>query len=598
MQRDEEVLERVPQVWRAVFDAAHNGIMIVNRQGRIVVYNRAARRMLGGVGQRIVGRHFKEVRPEAWADIKKILTTATPQLGKPVSFPNATIVANRSPIIMNGEVVGVISVFQDISAYEAMVEELKGYKRLLREMEAIFESSSDGLYITDGQANTIRVNTAYERITGLNREELVGRNMHELVARGFFDQSVTLEVLRTGRQVTIMQSIKGGEKQVMVTGTPFFDEDGEIELVVTNVRDMTMLKRLEAELERSKRVSSRYYQSLMEHQKYEYALEEMVVRSRAMSQVVRKAVKVSGVDAAVLIHGESGVGKSLLARLIHQMSPRKDRPFVKINCGAIPASLMESELFGYTEGAFTGAAKGGKAGLIEAAHTGTVFLDEVGELTPAMQVKLLEVIEEKTFTRVGDTRPTKVDVRIIAATNRDLKKLIARGRFREDLYFRLNVIPIHIPPLRERREDIPALAMRMLESFNRRMGTSKRLAPEVMDRLVSYDYPGNVRELINLLERMVVMSEGEVITLEDLPGELREQEVGEELGKGGMTLKAAVEALERRMIAQALERWGSPRRAAMELGVHPSTLWRKMVRYGLSTPIAQTQRNCISATKH
>jgi transcriptional regulator with PAS, ATPase and Fis domain len=240
---------------------------------------------------------------------------------------------------------------------------------------------------------------------------------------------------------------------------------------------------------------------------------------------------------------------------------------------------MESELFGYVKGAFTGAAPEGKAGLIQMGHSGTVFLDEVGDLKPAMQVKLLEVIEDKTFTRVGGTKPSSVDVRLIAATNRDLKEMVVRGEFREDLYYRLHVIPIHIPPLRERREDIPALALNLLEKFNRSMGLNKRLSPEVLDRLMLYHYPGNVRELINLLERMMIMSDGQLVTLDDLPGDLRRPSPAlADPVEEGISLKAAVEALERRMILGAIKRHGAVEPAARALGVHPSTLWRKLAR--------------------
>ncbi len=457
-------LYQIPSLFVSILDCSYNGIVIIDSAGIVVVYNQAAARMLRGEQGSPIGRHFSEVLPETWPDLKDILETGRPQIGRRIVLPHANIIANRNPIVMDGRVVGVISVFQDISEYEAIISELQGYKELHRELEAIFESSYDGFYITDGKANTIRVNSAYERIAGLSRKDLIGRNMRDLVKEKVFDHSVTLAVLEKRAQVTLMQNIKGN-KQVMVTGTPIFDDGGAIALVVTTVCDITLLNKLRAELEESRRLSTRYYQSILEQEKYEHALQDMVIKSSAMSQVVQKAVKVAGVDTSVLLYGESGVGKSMLARIIHLMSARKERPFVKINCGTIPESLMESELFGYAKGAFTGASPEGKAGLIEAGHTGTVFLDEVGDLTPAMQVKLLQVIEEKTFTRVGSTKPTSVDVRLIAATNKDLMELVRTGGFREDLYYRLNVIPIHIPPLRMRREDIPALAMNILEKF-------------------------------------------------------------------------------------------------------------------------------------
>ena len=569
-----------------VTDASHNGIVIIDRKGLILVYNVAARRMLGDDDTSPIGRHFSEIRPETWPDLENILETGRPQLGKKIVFPQATIIANRSPIILNGKVEGVISVFQDISEYEAMISGLHGYKKLHRELEAIFESSFDGLYITDGNANTIRVNNAYERITGLKREDLIGRKMQDLVEEGVFDHSVTLDVLEQRGQVTIMQKIKG-DKHLLVTGTPIFDDEDKVALVVTNVRDITLLNSLQSQLEETRRLSSRYYQSFMEQEKFQHDLQDIVVKSASMFQTLQKAIKVAAVDSSVLLSGESGVGKSMLARIIHLISPRKEKPFIKINCGAIPDSLIESELFGYTKGAFTGAAPEGKAGLIEVAHTGTVFLDEVGELTLAMQVKLLEVIEDKMFTRLGATRPTSVDVRIIAATNHDLKELVQDGRFREDLYYRLNVIPIHIPPLRDRRDDIAALALNRLEKFNQSSSHYKRLDPAVMDRLTRYNYPGNVRELINIMERIMIMSDGHLISLSDIPEELRESaSTTVDPFEEGVTLKKALEVMEGRIIEGALRKHKSLSTTARALNVHPTTLWRKMAKLGVSKNVA------------
>ncbi len=579
----------IPVSWSDILDASHNGIVIINRDGVILLYNKAARKMLGNEAKSPVGRHFAEIRPETWGDLKSILESGEPQVGKKIVLPQATIIANRNPIVVNGRVLGAISVFQDISEYEALISGLQGYRKLHRELEAIFESSFDGLYITDGKANSIRVNTAYERITGLKREDLLGRNMIDLVKEGVFDHSVTLDVLEQRDQVTIMQKIKS-DKHLLVTGTPIFDDEEKIALVVTNVRDITLLNDVRDQLEESRRLSSRYYQSLLELEKFQHHLQDLVVKSSSMIQTVRRAIKVAAVEASVLLYGESGVGKSMLARIIHLISPRKERPFIKISCGAIPDSLIESELFGYTKGAFTGASPEGKAGLIEVGHTGTVFLDEVGDLTPATQVKLLQVIEDKMFTRLGGTRAISVDVRIIAATNQNLKDLVQKGRFREDLYYRLNVIPIHIPPLRERRDDITALALNRLEKFNRASRCSKRLDPAVMDMLVQYDYPGNVRELINIMERMMIMSEGNLISISDLPGELREQTPAHfDPFDEGSTLQEAVRKIEAHVIRGALHRHKSIAMAARALDIHPTTMWRKMLKLGISKTDARMQ---------
>jgi PAS domain S-box-containing protein len=578
-------LNKPPQLWSHIIDAIHNGVVVIDDKGIIIVYNQASRRIFGDGDRPIIGRHFSEIRPEAWKDLSDILKSGRHQLGRKIILPEATIIVNRCPITVEGKIVGVISVFQDISEYETIISELQGYQKLHQELDAIIESSHDGLYVTDGQANTLRVNRAYERITNLSRKNLIGQNMKELVSQGVFDHSVSLEVLEKRTQVTIMQHV-AGDKQVMVTGAPIFDESGDILFIVTSVRDITELNELRLKLEESRRLNTRYYQALLENDEIEHVLRGMVFKDKAMLQVLHKAIKVCKVETTVLLSGESGVGKSMIARIIHQMGPRKDRPFVKINCSTIPESLMESELFGYKKGAFTGADPNGKAGLIAAGHTGTVFLDEIAELSPAMQVKLLEVIDEKMFTPIGDTKAVTVDVKIIAATNRNLKEMMQKDIFREDLFYRLNVVPIKIPPLRQRRDDIPALALNILNKLNRSSGQNKKLNPQVLDRFCCYHFPGNVRELIAIMERMFILCEADQIGLIDLPGELKRVPAMTDDGAlTHMPLKEALAALEVQMIKKALERKQTEAAAAQALGIHPTTLWRKIIKHGLRTPL-------------
>ena len=569
-------------------DASHNGIMVVNHEGTILIYNKAARRIFNEGDADPVGKNIKDMRPRAWAEMKGILVTGESQIGIKLSLPEATIIANRTPLYTNEKIAGVVSVFQDVSEHEKLISQLQNYQKLHDELDGIFESSYDGLYITDGDANTLRINKSYERITGLSRDDLIGKNMKSLVEDHVFDHSVTLEVLHKKEPITMVQKVTGG-KQLIVTGTPVFSDDGQISVVVTNVRDISELIDLRMQLDETRKMSSFFYESLQEYHDVDHALQDLVVKSQAMTQVVHKAIKVARVEASVLITGESGVGKSMLAKLIHKMSPRKEHPFVKINCGSIPESLMESELFGYKPGAFTGASAKGKTGLIEAAHKGTVFFDEIAELKPEMQVKLLEIIEEKNFKRVGSTHTRSVDVHIVAATNQNLSERIREGLFREDLFYRLNVVPISIPPLRERREDIPALADSILEKFNRAKKQKKRFDSVTLELLRQYDYPGNVRQLINTIERMIILSDGQSLVPTDLPSEIRAYcTFHTDIVSEQTPLKMALENYESGLLQQVLDKSTSINHAAKLLKIHPTTLWRKMGKFNLHHPHSLT----------
>ena len=569
---------------RCIFDASHNGIMVIDQTGTIILYNQSAGRVLKRNPGLLIGRHIDKVSPETCPDFKQILETGIPQIARKVTIGESTIIANRTPIKFNGKIAGVLSIFQDSFEYEKIITELEGYKRINKELDAIIDSSYDGLYITDGKANTLRVNKAYERISGLKSKDLVDHNMHELVEKGFFNQSVTLEVLKTRKSVTIMQDILGGKK-VMVTGNPIFNENGtEIILVLTNVRDITELDSLRKQLEDSRQISERYLSELKELRLHTLKNHNFVVKSEKMENIVHMAVKVSEVDTSILITGETGVGKGLLAKIIHNNSHRSEKPFLKINCGAIPETLLESELFGYNRGAFTGARTNGKPGLFEVADGGTILLDEVDELPFQLQVKLLGVLDDKQVTRLGSTKPYDVDVRIIAATNVDLKQMVDEKKFRKDLFFRLMVIPIQIPPLRERKEDIFHLINLFLEKFNRSFKKKKRIMRDALDLLMLYNYPGNIRELQNIIERLVVMSESDLISADYISLYILEKESAYQLDQGHkmtLNLKRILGITEASMIKDAIQKYGTTYKAAKHLGVNQSTVVRKMRKYNI-----------------
>lgn len=447
-------------------------------------------------------------------------------------------------------------------------------------LDAIMDFSFDGLWISDGRGKILKINKASEKINGVKAKDVVGKNVRELVKRGFFDKSVTLEVIEKKSSVTVLQKVKNG-KTILVTGNPIFNKEGDMELVVVNERDITYLDEIRNKLRESEILTEKYKFELSLMQLKD-AQEDIVFRSKAMESVIQTVFRVCKVECCVLLLGESGVGKSLIAKLIHKYSPRNNGPFMCISCGAIPESLMESELFGYEKGAFTGANEGGKPGILELANKGTVFLDEIDELPLHLQPKLLHFLEEKEILRVGGTKYKKIDARVIAATNKDLEGLVKEKKFRKDLFFRLNVVPIYIPPLRERPEDIPYLILFFLNKYNKKYKKKVSISPDAVDTLLKYQFPGNVRELANLIERLTVLMEDGEIKPRDLPEYVRAStNTFFSTQKEEFSLKEMVERLECSLIKKAIEKYGSQRKAAESLGVDQSTISRKMKKYGI-----------------
>lgn len=561
----------------AILASAHNGIIAIDAASRIVVFNRAAERLTGIAASEALGRPIESVLPES--DLPRVLRTGRAETSQRKHIRGRTVVSNRAPIIQDGRIIGAVAVFQDLSELESISAELETTKRLLAQLESVIESSYDGIYLTDGQGITLRVNRAYEEITGFRASELVGRSMRDLVAEGYFSESVTLRVLAERKPVTITQRLKSG-KEVLVSGSPVFDERGEIVMVVTNVRDITRLNALQRQLQEAEATKEVYMEQLTG---LTLSLPgPPVARSAAMREVLHLAARVARYPTTVLIQGETGVGKEVVAGYIHRQSPRRHGPLIKVNCGGIPPSLAEAELFGYQAGAFTGASSRGKPGLVELADGGTLVLDEVDSLPPEVQVKLLRVLQDREVMRLGATQARRVDVRIIALTNKDLEQLVNRGAFREDLYYRLNVVQITIPPLRERPEDVEALLEYYLDYFCHEYGVSKRLSLEVRDVFRRYQWPGNVRELRNLVENLVVSTPDERITMEHLPRRMVEGVMGsgqpQVVVTGIMPLRAARAELERQLLTKAVETFGSLRRAARYLGMNHATLARKVRR--------------------
>ncbi len=425
-------------------------------------------------------------------------------------------------------------------------------------LEIIFDNLYNGIYVVDGQGTTIGVNKTFEELSGFTNAELIGRNLYDLVGKdNYFSGAASLLVLERKRPVTATYTTSTN-RRFLVKGRPIFDANGDIEYVINTIWDLTVVQYsqpIDADTARNQMLSE----------------DELVTCSDSMMAVIDLALRVAATDSTILLNGESGVGKSLLAKTIHRSSERKNKPLLQINCAAIPESLIESELFGYEPGSFTGADSKGKSGLLEMAQGGTVFLDEISELPLHLQSKLLGVIQDKEFFRVGGRQVQKVDIRLIAATNKDLAELVSAGRFREDLYYRLNVVPITLPPLRERKEDIPPLVQHFTEKYNRRYNSYKKFSESLINQMVGMTWKGNIRELENVVERSIVTTAGDYIT----PEKVRIPGIGKTIPKG-MGLKKLLAEREREILLQARDQFHTTRRIAAALGISQASVARKL----------------------
>lgn len=453
-----------------------------------------------------------------------------------------------------------------------------------RDLEQVFVHSYDELFVVNEKGVILWVNNACERLHGVRAEELQGKSFLDFERGGLFRPvSVVGPALRDKRRVSLIQEADDC-RLLIATASPIMDEYGNVTRIIGNAIDLTDLADLNEMLNLGRR-GQQYGPGPIAPEALLSNADGIVACSQGMKSALALARRAARSDCTVLLRGESGVGKDVLARFIHRASHRRTRPFIKINCGAIPENLLESELFGYEEGAFTGAARSGKAGLFEVAWGGTLFLDEIAELPLASQAKLLQVIDEKKFRRVGGTRDLKVDVRYIAATNQNLPEYVRNGRFREDLFYRLNVVPITIPPLRERQEDVPPLTAYYLERANLKYRSNKTLGAEVLELFKKHEWPGNVRELENLIERLVVTVEDDLILLHHLPEEFHSP-----LSKGSVTidavvpLKQAVSELERQLVEMAWRMCGNTYKVGRLLGISQPTAARKVRKYIVACP--------------
>lgn len=461
---------------------------------------------------------------------------------------------------------------------------MTGYKLIVDhydELLKILDCIKVGVYITDGHGNTLLLNKESEKTGGMSREELRGKNMKELIEIGYVEESSVLKALKSHSEENIIQKLGEGG-QLYITGVPLI-KNGRIDLVICTERDITETINLKELLKETEKMAEKYESELEYLRKKSVNNEEEIVcKSFEMKEVLEKAVRIAQLDTTVLLTGESGTGKELIANVIFKNSSRRDHSFIKINCAAVPETLLESEFFGYEKGSFTGADKNGKAGIFELAKGGTLFLDEIGDLPIRMQSKLLRVLQEKEIFRIGGKENIPVDARIIAATNIDLKKAIQVGRFREDLYYRLNIVPIDIPPLRIRKSDIEQLALHFIKKFNKAYKMEKVISKDAIYILENYDWPGNVRELSNVIERIMVGYDGNEITRFQVERQLPHNEKIEQSQNRPLkgSLQNMVDQYEKEILIDLLKQ-NNATDAAKILNVNKSTISRKIKKYGI-----------------
>ncbi|MEN6483363.1 MAG: sigma 54-interacting transcriptional regulator [Syntrophobacteraceae bacterium] len=574
-----------------ILNASSNGVIATDASGIIVYASRQVEQSLGFSIEEILRLKITDVLPFSGPLVMEALRTAKPLPDGHILGQDMGLMMTISLIWQLEQLKGAVCSFQSMEQFGLSAPELETYKSLNKQLNAIFESSSDGIWVCDGQGKVINLNSASEKLNGVRACDMMGRNIADIMAGGLFDRSVTIEVLQTRRQVSVMQFIRRTGRTLLVTGTPVFDEDGSICMVVVNERDMTQLNGLRERMEQSRMETEKYRDELAEMIAMDLERQQIVAENGSMRQVLEVALKVARLEISnVLLLGESGTGKGLLAKFIHKNGKRSKKPFIAINCAALPESLLEAELFGYEKGAFTGAREQGKAGLFELAHTGTLFLDEVGDMPLSIQAKLLKYLDDFEVLRLGGLKSKKIDCTVIAATNRDLEGLVRNKLFRQDLLYRLNTFTVRIPPLRERMEDIFELVRHYVRKYNRAYQLRKRISPEALELLQSYPFPGNVRELKSILKRAILMSDQDV--LDDFViaglGIMREKGARRTAERGERTsLADGLRDLERRTIESALLKCKSTRELAKVLGVSQPTVVRKLRKYGFSSTSIQ-----------
>ncbi|OLN25857.1 sigma-54 interaction domain-containing protein [Desulfosporosinus metallidurans] len=564
------------EIFREVLESVHNGVIVIDIEGTIMFLNPAAERIFNCQAEKLLGQHIYSLVPNS--ALFAVAKSGVPLLSDKEKLGDKILISNRTPIVWRQKIIGAVSVFQDITDLENVCEELHTTQKLKATLEAVVENPHEGLVVVDEHCHVVMMNQFYLDVVGRSLEEVIGKHILEITPG-----SQLPETVRTGNP-QFAELWKVRDREFIMMRVPI-KNNGKIIGAIgkTLFKDMVIAKVFAKKLIQLENDLDYYKEEFRKIHVSDYTFDDIIGVSASLTKAKNLAARAAQSSSTVLITGESGTGKEIFANAIHNSGPRRKGPFIKINCAAVPEQLLESEFFGYNEGAFTGARKGGKPGKFELANRGTIFLDEASDMSLSMQAKLLRVIQDREVERIGGTQPIRVDVRIIAASNRDLQQLVKENKFRLDLFYRINVISLELPPLRERSDDTEPLANQLIAKLNRDLRKQiKGISPQAMEVLKSYNWPGNVRELGNILERIINFCTDDYINLEHLPAQLMREKGLKNYGDGPYTLRQGLIEAEKNIILNALHvAKGNKMQAARALGIHRSVLYRKLAQYNL-----------------
>lgn len=562
-----------------ILNAIHDGMIVIDAQGVVTFANKSAEKILNMKKEEMLNRPVEEVIPTS--RLPHIMNIRRKEVNQKLLLENGKkIVTTRIPLIgQDGKLLGAFAVFKDITDAVNLAEEITDLKDVKMMLEAIIQSSGEAISVVDEKGKGILINPAYTKLTGLTEKDVIGKPATADISEG---ESMHYKVLRTRRPVRgARMKVGPSKKEVIVNVAPVI-VDGKLKGSVGIIQDVSEIHALTDELKRARQI--------IRNLEARYTFDDIIAESEEMKLALEQAKVGAKTPATVLLRGESGTGKELFAHAIHNESDRRHNKFIRVNCAAIAESILESELFGYEEGAFSGAKQGGKRGYFEEANYGSIFLDEIGELSLPMQAKLLRVLQENEIVRVGGTKPIRLDVRVIAATNVNLEKAIMNGTFREDLYYRLNRLPIYIPALRERKSDLHKLTEHLIEKLNQDYGRQiKGISEEAIRYLSEYDFPGNVRELENILGRAIIYMENqeERIEKKHIPDLLKRSKVNDtsefqhqQPKWHGQSLQSTIDEYEKNIILEALQKNNfNKTETAKQLQISVRNLYYKMEKH-------------------